>query len=151
MRSSVSWPAPSAAISSTMPASFAQSSDSSRATNVRTKSCLISLMSMPKAHSTELSRGTICSGISSSWQIRHAWMGPAPPAGMIGNSRGSNPRLIVTSRTPCAMLLHATRYIPAAASSIVRPMGRAMCVSMAARAAATSNFILPPAKNSGSR
>ena len=27
------------------------------------------------------SRGTICSGISSSLQIRQAWIGPAPPAG----------------------------------------------------------------------
>ena len=108
-------------------------------------------MSMPKAHSTEDSRGTICSGISSSWQMRQEWIGPAPPAGMKGNSRGSKPRLMVTSRTPCAMLLQATRYMPAAASSTERPIGLAMCSSMAWRAAATSSCILPPAKKPGSR
>src|SRR5215208_1485232 len=91
---------------------------------------------MPKAHSTEASRGTICSGISSSLQIRQPWIGPAPPPGISGNSRGSKPRLIVTSRTPCAMLLQATRYMPAAACSIDRPIGLAMCSSMARRAAA---------------
>jgi hypothetical protein len=119
---------------------------SRRETKVRTKSCFSSLISMPKAHSTEDSRGTIWKGISSSSQIRQEWIGPAPPAGMKGNSRGSKPRLMVTSRTPCAMLLQATRYMPAAASSMLRPIGLAMCVSMALRAAATSSFIFPPAK-----
>jgi hypothetical protein len=101
---------------------------------------------MPNAHSTDDSRGTICSGISSSLAMRHECIGPAPPAAIIGNSRGSKPRLIVTSRTPWAMLLHTTRYMPAAASSTERFMGRAMCSSIERRAAAASSFILPPAK-----
>ena len=34
---------------------------------------------MPKAHSTEASRGTTSSGICNSLQIRQPWIGPAPP------------------------------------------------------------------------
>jgi len=42
---------------------------------------------MPKAHSTEDSRGTICSGISSSLQMRQEWIGPAPPAAEVRECR----------------------------------------------------------------
>ena len=101
---------------------------------------------MPIAHSTDDSRGTICSGISSSLQIWHEWIGPAPPAATNGNSRGSQPRLIVTSRTPCAMLLQTTRNMPAAASSIDSPIGSAMWRRIASRDASTDRRMRPPAK-----
>ena len=99
----------------------------------------------------EDSRGTICNGISSSLQIRQEWMGPAPPATTRGNSRGSEPRLMVISRTPCAMLVQTMRYMPAAASRVESLSGLAIWVSMACLAASTSSLILPPAKKSGFR
>ena len=74
--------------------------------------------------------------------------GPAPPATTSGNSRGSLPRSMVTSRTPCAMLVQATRYMPAAAASTVMPSGAAMFLAMASRAVFASSLMRPPAKKS---
>ena len=90
-------------------------------------------------------------GISSSSAIMQACNAPAPPATTMGNSRASSPRLTVISRTPWAMLLLITRYMPAAAASTAMPMGVAITVSMARRAAVASSGMRPPAKNAGSR
>ena len=74
---------------------------------------------------------------------------PAPPATTRGNSRGSSPRSTVISRTPCAMLVLMTRYMPAAACSTSRSSGCAMRVSMALRAAAGSSSEAPAGEELG--
>ena len=64
---------------------------------------------------------------------RVAWMAPAPPPATSVKRRGSMPRSSETARIADTMFDSTTRTMPAAARTVSRPSGPAMCVSIAAR------------------
>ena len=75
----------------------------------------------PRAESTPEASGAITRRMPSSSAIWAACSGPAPPNATSASSRGSMPRSIVTTRTAWAISAAATRAMPAAASSVLRP------------------------------
>jgi hypothetical protein len=77
-----------------------------------------------------------------------ACSGPAPPKATRANSLGSYPCWTDTSRSAPTMFSLTMSMIPAAASSIGRPIAVATCPT-AARAASASRVISPPSSAGG--
>ncbi len=72
---------------------------------------------MPQADSTAATRGTT-TRVRSSWRARSVTCSPAaPPNDSSAKRRGSTPRRTETSRTPSAMLVLTTRWMPSAAAT----------------------------------
>ena len=76
---------------------------------VRIYVCFRSDSNMPAAQNTEDSRGTSKVSMPSSRAMGTACIGPAPPATIMANSRGSRPRCTVTTVTALLMIEFATR------------------------------------------
>ena len=92
---------------------------------VRLKSALRSAARSPSAQSTPGAGGISTRGMPNSSARAQPCSGPAPPNGTRVKSRGSWPRSTETMRSAPIMLLSMMASTPRAASSGVRPSGRA--------------------------
>ncbi len=107
------------------------------------------MVASPSAHSTPGDGGTITGQAPVSRPSALACNGPAPPNATSAKSRGSKPCCTETSRSPPSMFSLTMSTMPAAAASgLGSPIASAI-VPTAARAAATSRVISPPASAAG--
>ena len=116
----------------------------------RVSSTRRSVFSMPHADSTDAAIGTTTRRTPSSAATAVTCSPAAPPNARIAKPRGSTPRRTVATRTPSAMRVFTSRWMPPAACSGVRP-SRPASRHTAATAASRSNVRRPPRKLPGSR
>ena len=112
---------PSASISSNRRLTAAPSSALASPICVRDSSKRRSVASMPQADNTEATRGTMTRARPSWRAISVACNPAAPPNANSAKRRGSTPRRTETSRTPSAMFVLMTRWMPRAAASRSMP------------------------------